>query len=344
MITIDGTTGEGGGQVLRSSLALSLATQKPFTITNIRKKRSRPGLLRQHLASTLAAEAISNADVTGARMGSTELVFRPGRVTAGEHTFKVGTAGSCLLVLATVLLPLALAEGPSRLVLEGGTHNPAAPPFPFVADALLPALAKIGYAADATLVRPGFFPAGGGRVEVAIAGGARPSRVDLLETGKRIGERARAVVSALPSNIALRELETLASVAGLSKRADLRPEVVRDPVGPGNALVVTLVYEHATHVVTGFGEKGAPAERIGGSVGALVAALAAADVPVCEHLADQLVLPLALGRGGTFRTVRPTPHFDAQRAVVRAFLGLDVEVSEEPRGSFVVEVPGRFGA
>ncbi|MBK8216168.1 MAG: RNA 3'-terminal phosphate cyclase [Myxococcales bacterium] len=344
MITIDGTTGEGGGQVLRSSLTLSLATQKPFTITNIRKKRGRPGLLRQHLASTLAAEAISNADVTGARMGSTELVFRPGRVTAGEHTFKVGTAGSCLLVLATVLLPLSIAEGPSRLVLEGGTHNPAAPPFPFVAEALLPTLAKIGYHAEATLVRPGFFPAGGGRVEVAIAGGACPSRIELLETGKRLAERGRAIVSALPSNIALRELETLASVAGLSKRADLRPEVVRDPVGPGNALVVTLVYEQATHVVTGFGEKGAPAERIGGSVGALVAALAAADVPVCEHLADQLVLPLALGRGGTFRTVRPTPHFDAQRAVVRAFLGLDVEVSEEPRGSFVVEVPGRFGA
>jgi RNA 3'-terminal phosphate cyclase (ATP) len=341
MITIDGTTGEGGGQVLRSSLTLSLVTQKPFTITNIRKKRSRPGLLRQHLASTLAAEAISNADVVGARMGSTELVFRPGKVLPGEHTFKVGTAGSCLLVLATVLLPLALAHGPSRLVLEGGTHNPAAPPFPFVADALLPALAKIGYAADATLVRPGFFPAGGGRVEVTIAGSARPSHVALLETGRRVAERGRAIVSALPSSIALRELETVASVAGLSKRADLRPEVVRDPLGPGNALVVTLVYEHATHVVTGFGEKGAPAERVGGAVGALVAALAAAEVPVCEHLADQLVLPLALGRGGTFRTVKPTPHFEAQCAVVRAFLGLEVQLTPEPAGTFVVEVPGR---
>lgn len=341
MITIDGTTGEGGGQVLRSSLTLSLATQQPFTITNIRKKRSRPGLLRQHLASTLAAEAISSADVTGARMGSTELVFRPGKVVPGEHTFKVGTAGSCLLVLATVFLPLAMAGGPSRLVLEGGTHNPAAPPFPFVAEALFPALAKAGYHAEATLVRPGFFPAGGGRVEVAIAGGARPSRVDWLETGKRVAERGRAIVSALPSNIALRELETLASVAGLSKRADLRPEVVRDPVGPGNALVVTVVYEHATHVVTGFGEKGAPAERIGGAVGALVAALAAADVPVCEHLADQLVLPLALGRGGAFRTVQPTPHFDAQCAVVRAFLGLEVRRTREAAGTFLIEVPGR---
>jgi RNA 3'-terminal phosphate cyclase (ATP) len=112
-------------------------------------------------------------------------------------------------------------------------------------------------------------------------------------------------------------------------------------LGPGNALVVTLVYEHATHVVTGFGEKGAPAERVGGAVGALVAALAAAEVPVCEHLADQLVLPLALGRGGTFRTVKPTPHFEAQCAVVRAFLGLEVQLTPEPAGTFVVEVPGR---
>jgi len=341
MIVVDGTTGEGGGQVLRSSLALSAATGQPFRITNIRKKRSKPGLLRQHLTSVLAAKDVAGAEVEGAKMGGTELVFRPKKVSPGAYTFQVGTAGSCMLVLATVLLPLALAGGESTVSLEGGTHNPAAPPFPFVQDALLPALAKLGIAATARLVRPGFYPAGGGLVEVTIAGSSALRGLSLLSTGKLISRRARAIVSALPNNVAVRELEAFTSVAGFTKHDDVRPEIVKDALGPGNVVVASLAYEHTTLVVTAFGEKGVPAERVGGALGAEVTALAAAGVPVCEHLADQLLLPMALGRGGAFRTVRPTPHFDAQCTVLGLFLGAEVRVRDEGDGTFHVEVPAR---
>jgi len=343
MIVIDGTTGEGGGQVLRSSLALSAATNQPFRITGIRKKRSKPGLLRQHLTSVLAAKDIAGAEVSGAHMGSTELSFHPTKVVPGSYSFAVGTAGSCLLVLATVLLPLALAGGKSALRLEGGTHNPAAPPFPFVQDALFPLLGRIGLEAEAKLVRPGFYPAGGGKLEVEIAGSAKIRRLSLLVTGKLVTRRARAFVSALPTNVAVREIETFREVAGWPKDADARPEVIRDALGPGNVLVATLAFEHVTSVLSAFGDKGVPAERVGGSLGADVTALVASGAPVDEHLADQLLLPLAMGEGGEFRTLRPTPHFDAQCTVLRAFLGCDVRVSEVGDGVFHVEVPKRTG-
>ena len=341
MIVIDGTTGEGGGQVLRSSLALSAATSQPFRITNIRKKRSKPGLLRQHLTSVLAARDIAGAEALGAHMGSTELTFRPKKVTPGAYTFAVGTAGSCMLVLATVLLPLALANGESVLSLEGGTHNPSAPPFPFVQDALFPTLGSFGLDARATLGRPGFYPAGGGKVEVTIAGSAKLRRLALLSTGKLVARRARAYVAAVPTNVAVREIETFREVAGWSSDADARPEVIRDSLGPGNVLVGTLVFENVTCVLTAFGEKGVPAERVGGTLGANVVALLASEVPVDEHMADQLLLPLAMGEGGEFRTVRPTPHFDAQCTVLRAFLGSEVRVRDIGAGVFHVEVPPR---
>ena len=342
MIIVDGTTGEGGGQVLRSSLALACATLQPFRITNIRKKRSKPGLLRQHLTSVLAAKDVAGAEVQGATMGSTELTFRPKKVTPGAYTFQVGTAGSCMLVLATVLLPLALAGGESTLSLEGGTHNPAAPPFPFVHDVLFPVLAKLGIEARGTLSRPGFYPAGGGRAEIVIAGSSRLRELVLLTPGKLVSRRARAIVSAIPNNVAVRELEAFVNVAGFGKDDDVRPDIVKDALGPGNVVTASLVHEHVTLMATAFGEKGVPAERVGGSLGAAIAALAAAKVPVCEHLADQLLLPMALGEGGSFRTVRPTPHFDAQCTVLQLFLGVDVRVHDEGDGTtYRVDVPPR---
>lgn len=341
MIVVDGRTGEGGGQVLRSSLALSLVTGMPVRITHVRKKRDKPGLLRQHLTSLEAAVAISNASCEGAHLGSTEVTFRPGRLVPGAHRFAVGTAGSCMLVLATVLVPLALAEGSSELTLEGGTHNPAAPPYPFVEHTLLPVLRSIGLEASATLERAGFYPAGGGRVRVSLPGSSRLSRLSLLSRGKLVARRARALVANLPGIVATRELDTFVSHAGWSDRDEARPDVVRESLGPGNALVALLEHEHVTQVFTGFGEKGVPAERVGSKLAAEVTTFDALDVPVCEHLADQLLVPLAVGRGGEYRTGKPTPHFDAQCTLLRAFLDQEVRVTEEGAGVHRVEVPGR---
>src|SRR6185369_8211050 len=169
MIALDGSQGEGGGQILRSALALSLVTGTPFRIDNIRARRARPGLMRQHLTAVEAAAAVGAARTSGAALGSRSLTFAPTTVKAGEHTFSVGTAGSATLVLQTVLPSLLTADRPSSLVLEGGTHNPSSPPFDFLAKAFLPIVAGMGAQVEATLERPGFYPAGGGRFRVTVA-------------------------------------------------------------------------------------------------------------------------------------------------------------------------------
>src|SRR5262245_57066518 len=168
ILTIDGSHGEGGGQILRSSLALSMVTGTPFRIENIRAKRKKPGLMRQHLTAVNAARQVSSAGVDGAAIGSTELVFHPGTVRPGDYQFAVGTAGSTTLVLQTVLPALLCAGGSSRLSFEGGTHNPFAPPFDFLERAFLPLMNRMGPKVAATLERPGFYPAGGGRFTVTI--------------------------------------------------------------------------------------------------------------------------------------------------------------------------------
>ena len=175
MIEIDGSEGEGGGQVLRTALALSCTSGMPFRIMKIRAKRKKPGLMRQHLTAVLAAAQISAAKLSGAEVGSLSLEFVPGPVRAGEYRFAVGTAGSTMLVLQTVLSPLLKASTPSRLILEGGTHNPFAPPFDFVQRALLPLVQRMGPVITATLHRYGFYPAGGGEVEVEIHPCANPT-------------------------------------------------------------------------------------------------------------------------------------------------------------------------
>ena len=180
MITIDGSKGEGGGQVLRSSLSLSMVTGQPFRIKNIRAGRAKPGLLRQHLTCVRASEAVCNATVEGAELGSKEIVFRPGAVQPGLHTFAVGTAGSAMLVLQTVLPPLMLATETSTVTVEGGTHNDHAPPFDFLEHAFVPLLRRMGARVDLILDGYGFYPAGGGRVVATISPAGALSPLHLM--------------------------------------------------------------------------------------------------------------------------------------------------------------------
>src|SRR5262245_42204365 len=156
LLHIDGSI--GGGQILRSSLALSALTGRPFVIDQIRKKRERPGLMRQHLTAVRAAAQICAAEVMGGELGSTRVGFRPGKVRAGSYRFSVGSAGSAGLVLQTVLPPLMAADAPSELVFEGGTHNPLAPPYPFLDRVFFPLLARMGVGVERELVRAGFYP------------------------------------------------------------------------------------------------------------------------------------------------------------------------------------------
>jgi len=338
MLTIDGSQGEGGGQVLRTSLALSLVTEEPFRIVSVRARRAKPGLMRQHLAALNAAAEISRAELTGDFVGAREVTFRPGRARGGIYFFSVGTAGSASLVLQTILPALMLAGEPSTLVLEGGTHNPHAPPFEFVARAFLPLLRRMGPQVDAVLEMPGFYPAGGGRVRVAISPVTTLRRIDLLERGEIRSFQGKAVVAALPVAIADREIRVLAEKLRWD-RSRLRTETIRNSRGPGNAVIVEIESENVTEVFTAFGERGVRAETVAEIVALETLEYLDAGVPVGAHLADQLLLPFALAGGGSYRTLPPTLHTRTQVEVLRSFLGCETRMKSETDSVWLIEIP-----
>ena len=335
-ITIDGSQGEGGGQILRSSLALSLVTGTPFRIERIRAGRKKPGLLRQHLTAVNAAVEVGQAEIHGASLGSPELTFVPGSVRAGDYRFAVGTAGSATLVFQTVLPALLTAGGPSRLTLEGGTHNPFAPPFDFLDRAFLPLVRRMGPRVETVLERPGFYPAGGGLFRAAIDPVERLGRLDLPLRGEVRRRSARAIVSGLPLGIARRELSVVRHRLSWGEEC-LHAEEARSP-GPGNILLIEIESENVTEVFTGFGERGRSAEAVAAGAVEEACSYIASGAPVGVHLADQLLLPLAQAGGGSFRTLAPSRHTATNAEVLKRFLDVDVRMTREEGETWLVEV------
>ncbi len=239
MLELDGATGEGGGQILRSALTLSMITGTPFRIKNIRANRSRPGLMRQHLVAVQAAAAISDAVVTQAQVGSTELTFAPGKIKAGDYQFAIGTAGSCTLVLQTVLLALLYADAPSTVRISGGTHNGMAPPAHFLLRAYCRVLKAMGASVNIELVRAGFYPAGGGVMIATVVPGERLQQISLMEAGARTAGFAEAIFAGIPLNVATRELDVIGKGMGWDEQQLLVRGLPADQ-GPGNALMITL--------------------------------------------------------------------------------------------------------
>jgi RNA 3'-terminal phosphate cyclase (ATP) len=335
-ITIDGSEGEGGGQILRTALALSLVTGRPFRIDGIRAGRRKPGLMRQHLTAVRGAAQVCGARVSGGDLGSRTLSFEPSQVRSGDYRLAVGTAGSATLVLQTVLPALLLAREPSRLTLEGGTHNPYAPPFEFLAKTFLPILRRMGASVEASLETYGFYPAGGGRFTVAIEPCASLGRLSLLERGEtRI--HARALVASLSGDIPKRELSVVRERLNLA-REQCRVESIAKSVGPGNVLMIVIESETVSEVVTGFGEKGVSAEKVASDACDEAQAYIAGGVPVGIHLADQLLIPMALAGGGTFRTLEPTAHTVTNADVIRRFLDVPIAVEHEGNGIYRLSV------
>ena len=333
MIELDGSAGEGGGQILRTALALSLISGQPFRIDNIRAKRSKPGLLRQHLTCVQAAVAVGggaaetsarNRDGGEVRLGDTCLTFSPGQVRAGEYEFAVGSAGSCTLVLQTVLWPLAQAQGVSTVLLRGGTHNPMAPSLSFLQH-VEPCLAGNGPALlELDLRRHGFYPAGGGEVQVRIhppTGGL--AALNLMERGKLLSAWAECLHAGIPRGVAERELAVLKDAFGWSDE-QLRNRALRANEGPGNALVAVLEYENITELFASYGAKGTSAEQVAKQLVREVRGYLAHEAPVGPHLADQLMIPLALaalqGRRGQYLTTELTQHALTNAQVIEAFL------------------------
>ena len=332
--------GEGGGQVLRSSLALSLLTGTPLHIEKIRAGRARPGLMRQHLVAVNAASTISNAEVSGAELGSSELEFRPGAVRGDDYRFAIGSAGSTTLVFQTIFLPLLLGtSAPSTLHFEGGTHNPMAPPFDFLARCFLPLLVRMGARVEVALERPGFYPAGGGRWSATVQPLAELARLDLLERGEIRARSAEALCAGISGSIGVRQVDALSGALGW-ERAHCRPRMISNTLGPGNALIASIESEHVTEQITGFGERGVSSEEIAARVSEEVRRYLDAGVPVGEHLADQLLLPMALGNGGSFRTLEPSLHCRTQLELLKLFIGAEARATEESSGVWRIEVQG----
>lgn len=336
MLRIDGSEGEGGGQVLRTSLALSMVTGTPVRIDKIRARRAKPGLMRQHLTAVLAAAKVSQAQVEGAEVGSTSLSFTPGTVTPGEYRFAVGTAGSVTLVLQTVLPALLTCSGPSTLSLEGGTHNPLAPPFEFLDRAFLPLVRRMGPRAKATLERPGFYPAGGGRFSVTVEPAPSLAGFELLERGEIRRRQGTVILSRLPPGIADREVQQLAQGTGWDPSCFEIREV--HAMGPGNAVLLELESEAVTEIFSSIGEIGVRAETVADRAVQEMRHYLKAGVPVGEHLADQLLLLLALAGSGTFMTVPLSLHAMTQIELIPRFLDVKIQVEREEKDRCKVEV------
>lgn len=337
MLTIDGSYGEGGGQILRTSLALSLVTGKPFRIEKIRAGRKSPGLLRQHLTAVNAATEIGSAEVAGATIGSRELTFTPGSITPGNYHFAVGTAGSATLVLQTVLPVLLVASGPTRLTLEGGTHNPFAPPFDFLARSFLPLINRMGPRVTAELERPGFYPAGGGKFSVKIEPADLLKRLDITERGKTKARCGCAIVANLPRHIAEREIDVIRRK--MSWNADwLKAEVINNSHGPGNIVFIEIESENVTEVFTGFGERGVRAEAVAEKAVQLARRYLSTEVIAGEYLADQLLLPMAMAGGGSFTTLPLSRHATTNINIIEKFLDVEISVETVSNRACFVEI------
>jgi RNA 3'-terminal phosphate cyclase (ATP) len=325
MITIDGSFGEGGGQILRTSLALSLTTGKPFRMSNIRAGRRKSGLLRQHLTALHAAAEIGQARISGDHAGSLQITFEPELVISGEYHFAVGTAGSGTLVLQTVLPALITASGETRLTVEGGTHNPLAPPFEFIQKAFLPCLNKMGPKITGELDRPGFYPAGRGAMSFTINPSSSLKGLRLLERGDLKRQQCTAIVARLDPGIGHREIKVVREKTDFLKE-ECRVLEIKNSAGPGNILILEVVFENITEVFTGFGERGKPAERVAEEAAGDLKHYLSSKAAVGRYLADQLLLPLALAGEGTLRTLPPSSHTLTNIEVIKKFLDVDISV------------------
>ncbi len=294
----------------------------------MRANRSHPGLQRQHVTAVQAAADVGSAEVRGAELHSRDFTFFPGSVRGGDYRFDIGTAGSCTLVLQTVLPVLLNAAESTRLTLEGGTHNGMAPPFDFLQTTFLPILNRLGPHVTARLDRPGFYPVGGGKMTVEVIPATTWTPLEMLERGEITDIRAIAVVAKLPVHIAERELRIVQHKLGLQKR-QLRIVEETKSLGPGNVVLIELESAQLTEVVSAFGARGKPAEQVAREAAKEADAYRKSNVPVGRHLADQLLVPLALGAGGTFRTLPLTQHTLTNMKIVQRFTEIPVDIMTE---------------
>ena len=324
--------GEGGGQILRSALTLSLLMQVPFRIEGIRSKRQKPGLLRQHLTAVHAAAQVGDAEVSGDGLGSQTLSFRPRALRGGDLTLSIGSAGSTTLVLQTLLPALLRAREPSTVTITGGTHNPSAPPVPFLQKTFLPLVKRLGADVALRLDQIGFFPAGGGRIVARIT---PPETLSPLSCGVRgpLTHRAvRVLLADVPYQVGEREVKEVCHLLDWPVEVAVI-ETIRRSASPGNTVFVEAGDDEVVEVFTGFGRRGIRAEDVAADAAREAQAYLDGGAQVGPYLADQLIPLLAAGPGGSFVTTELTPHATSQIALL-AQMGAR-PVTTVPEGTMV---------
>lgn len=332
-VDVDGSWGEGGGQILRTSLTLSLLTGRPVFIDKIRAGRPRPGLRPQHLAAVRAAVAVSGGRVEGAALGSGGLRFFPGKPSAGQYSFDIGTAGATSLVLQTIVPALTLAEGDSTVTVSGGTHVPWAPTFEYLARHWAAVTARLGLRVRVSLERVGFYPKGGGYVRAEVLGGGRPKPLVAGQRGALVGASGVSLVGNLPTSIAERqakELDRGLRRLGLEDAyGQVGVEIAEPPAGgPGTAVYVEAVFTEGRAAFSALGKRGKPAEQVAREAVNELARFLKTDAAFDYHLADQLLLPLALAEAESrFTTSAVSQHLLTNAQVISLFLGPVVQIS-----------------
>ena len=339
LITVDGSHGEGGGQIIRTALALSAATGQGFEINGIRSRRPQPGLRPQHLAAVRAATLACRAKVSGAFDGSQELRFEPGPVVAGEFDFEIATAGALTLVLQTVLLPLATAPGPSRIAITGGTHVPWSPSYHYLANHWAVVVRNLGLDLSFRLERAGFYPRGGGLAHAEVKPRVRPgSPLFIEERGQLVVVRGTSGAAHRRNQVAERQQKAVRARLWEARRLEVAWSVQAPPAAsPGSYVLLEAVFEK-TRAAFGFlGERGVPAETVGDRAARALLKFLDGEGAVDPHLADQLVVPLALAGGGRVTTSQVTAHLETVAEVVTLF-GVPARISGRRGGPGAFEV------
>jgi RNA 3'-terminal phosphate cyclase (ATP) len=330
LLELDGSLGEGGGQILRSSLSLSLLTGRAFRLVKVRAGRPKPGLQPQHLQSVRAAAAIGNATVKGDHLGSSELTFEPGTVQAGSYQFDIGTAGATGLVLHTLYLPLALrGSGPSELTLIGGTHVQTSPCYHFLERTWLPYMCQCGLKLSLKLVRPGYYPRGGGVVQAFLQPVERLQGVQLLERGP-VKATGFSAVAGLPDSIASRQARQASKrLKAHGLKVDIKEQSW--PGGPCSILALELNTSPAPTLFFALGARGKPSEAVADEAAdQVIAYLDRGPALVDPHSSDQLVLPLALAEGPScYHVTEVTRHLNTNIAVIQRFVEREIRVEGE---------------
>ncbi|MBN1392748.1 MAG: RNA 3'-terminal phosphate cyclase [Sedimentisphaerales bacterium] len=330
-IFIDGSTGEGGGQILRTALSLSCITGKSLHIENIRDARRNQGLAKQHISCVQAACQICNGKSRGAVQRSQVLDFQPGSVQNGDFFFDIGSAGSASLVAQTVLPALFLTDKPSTVTVNGGTHNPLAPPFDFLSETFLPAVITADFLGTCKLVKHGFFPAGGGKIIFNTQPRPKNSQkiISFCEPTDKPQISARIYTAKLPENIARKQHDLL-----LQSNLDFKNiehVEVTDSDGPGNCVMLRLCSTNHTTVFTAFGQRGKPSHKVISEVVGLAKDFLDSGAAVDRFLADQLLIYMAITKAGCFITNEITAHLTTNMDTIKKFLDVDFSIDKQEK-------------